>query len=66
MVSIYIFFNIGAALNIIMAAADDTLREFIFPYMGIERTKSDFFLNNSETPSPSLPITMQVGASNFV
>ena len=42
------------------AAALDALSELIFPYIGIESTKSHFSFTRRPTPLPSLPITIAI------
>ena len=43
-----------------MPAATDALREFILPFIGIERITSHFSLTRRLTPLPSLPITSPI------
>ena len=57
--------------NVIIAGRNqerlqDTLKEFTFPYMGIEIIKSHFSRISREIPLPSLPTTIAVAASNLV
>ena len=49
------------ASYITIAAATEAFKELIFPFIGIEAIVSHLFLTRSESPDPSLPMSIAVG-----